>query len=193
MKTQIKLNHLVLTITFLLFVSGAAAFGQGTIQIQNSALTRIKYQANCDVAPVDAPVGSIVIGVFWGTSPDQLTMSPVTLGLIGAGIIGGGAVYALPGSTEGQSIFLQIKGWDATAPDFRSSAHQGQTDILQVTLGPTAGPGTVIWQSAAGTSPVRFKPFVVAPLCPEPGVMALAAVGGFAFLISKRRVFGKRA
>jgi len=64
----------------------------------------------------------------------------------------------------------------------------GETAIRQVTLGPTAGPGAVIWQTATGTNPNRFYPMLVSTLaCPEPSTLALGALGGLFLLLLRRK------
>jgi hypothetical protein len=59
-------------------------------------------------------------------------------------------------------------------------------------LAPTAGPGAVIWQTATGTNPNRFRPLVVhadlsQPCIPEPSTLALAALGGLLLLFFRRK------
>jgi len=181
-----------LLLTLALAAAVTAAYAQGTVQFVNSALTRVTQQGIGNV-PTTAAFN---YGLFWGTSqtgPFTLvqplgTSSTATAGLIGGGA---GAVYAVTGSTEGQSVWLQVKGWDASFGNDWLAASTGglwfgQTDVRQVTLGPTAGPGTVIWQTASGTNPNRFNPLVLLPV-PEPSTLALAGLGAAALMIFRRR------
>ena len=187
LKNNPKTNSMKKTLLTLALValSAAATYAQGTIQFANSALTKIKYEQTAGVL-VDAPVGVAVFGVYWGASADQLTLVPTLANVTTAGIINGGSVFAIPGSAEGQTVFMQIKAWDASAANFAGSLHQGATDVRQVTLGPTAGPGTVIWQTASGTNANRFKPFNI-NIVPEPSVVALGALGLGALLLRRRK------
>lgn len=171
----------------LVGLSAVATYAQGTVQFANSALSKVKYQADSAAAVVDAPTGT-KIGLFWGTSADNLALVTPTSAIgATAGIWAGGTVYPIAGSQEGQRVFLKIAGWDASAGDnFRSSLHYGESSVVQATLGPTAGPGTVIWQSATGTSTERMKPFTIV-LVPEPSVIALGALGLGALLLRRRK------
>lgn len=182
----------------ILGASMAMASAQGTIQFLNSSLSKVKYQTGAALA-VDAPTGT-KIGVFWGT--DAAGASAITgLGRgtlvtptasIGAtpGIWYGGAVYPIPGTEQGQRVWLKIAGWDAGVGDnFAASFHYGERLAVSVALGPTAGPGTVVWQSAAGVATDRMKPFFIMgnPIIPEPSVLAMSAVAGAWFFLSCRR------
>jgi len=91
------------------------------------------------------------------------------------------SVFFLPDTNPGDVVSLQIRAWDS------GRGYYGATDVRQVTLGPTAGPGTVIWQTATGSNPNRFHPMVINPLvCPEPSTFVLGALGGVALLFRWR-------
>jgi hypothetical protein len=180
--------------------SAAATYAQGTIQFLNSSLSRLMYQ-EVPGGPITTtlPAGTHV-GAFWGTDaggaaalvgagrgtiagPTSLTAAN---GLWPATGAPGGAVYQVAGSTEGQRVWLKIAAWvggDAQAPTGWS--HYGESTVVSVVLGPTAGPGTVVWQGGGGTATDRAKPFVVT--VPEPSVIALGALGLGALLLVRRR------
>ncbi len=83
---------------------------QGTIQFLNSALSKIRA-ANWDGTFVgDAPVGTVV-GVFYGSSPDSLTLAEPTVRMTTPGLFNGGVVYALPGTNPGETISIKIAAW----------------------------------------------------------------------------------
>lgn len=153
--------------------SSAAAFGQGSIQFLNNALSRLSLQATNGGGVQAAPLGTVV-GVFWGTSSNALTFEPrpVTIDLT-PGVFIGATVYGLQGSAPEQSVFLKVAAWynvegvtPTTAPQGRRSngiTHYGESEVISVTLGPTSGPGTVIWQGSGGTALNRAKPFTLTP------------------------------
>jgi hypothetical protein len=182
--------------------SAAATYAQGTIQFLNSALSRLQYQELLN-GPINTalPAGTHV-GAYWGTdaagSAGLVGMGRGTIAgatsLTAAGGIWpapgspGGAVYPVAGSQEGQRVWLKIAAWvggDAQAPT-GGITHYGESTVVSVVLGPTAGPGTVVWQGTAGTATDRAKPFVVAPI-PEPSVIALGALGLGALLLRRRK------
>jgi hypothetical protein len=85
---------------------------------------------------------------------------------------------------------MRIKGWDAAyGSDWRAAQSAGarftQTDVRQVTLAATLGPGTVIWQGATGTNPNKFLPLRF--MIPEPSTVFLGALGLGSMLLFRRR------
>ncbi len=191
-KTSMKklVTILVATCCFAAF----SVHAQGTIQFLNSALSKIKYQENVGSAAVDCPIGAVV-GVFYGATPDSLTLATPTARVTAPGLFSGGTVYALPGTNPGESVYLKIAGWYnavGTTPDLAPQGphspgftHWGESGIVQTTaLGPTAGPGTVVFQGPSGTNPNRARPFC---LCiPEPSTWAVLGLG-FGVLVLRRR------
>jgi len=176
-------------------VSVVGVFAQGTIQFLNSGLSPVKSHDGPGSTPVNAPTGTR-IGVFWGATRDNLTLQTPTA-TIGAtpGVFNGGSAYPLTGTNPGETVFLKFEGWlnkggitPETIPGGPTSpgiTHWGGTETVQTTLlGPSTGPGTVVWQSASGTNPNRVKAFVFA--IPEPSVSALGALGLGALLLRRR-------
>ncbi len=162
---------------------GAPAFAEGTIQFLNTPLNKIKYNEIAGGSSVDAPVGTYV-GVFYGTSPSSLTLAEPTVRIVTAGLFNGGTAYALPGTSPGESVFLKIGAWynpaGPTDPHCVTGGIYGESATIQtIALGPTSGPGTVVWQSPSGTSINRAKPFTMGPFtgCPEPSTVAIFALG----------------
>ncbi len=167
----------------------ASAVAQGTIAFGNSVASRI-YTCNDypgSPARLAAALDGFTFGVFFGpagSSEGALTQAPgtATIGATTPGVLTGAAsVFALPGTEPGQVVSLQIRGWDSTGNVL------GMTGVRQVTLGPTAGPGTVIWQGASGINPNRFDPLLVC--IPEPSTIALGAMAGMFLLFRVRRTF----
>ncbi len=163
---------------------------QGTIAFRNSALTRVKVYTDNPARNATAADG-IKIGVWYGSSPDSLQQAPgtATIGNTAGVMLGAAPVYALPGTEAGQTVALQIRAWN-------DLGWCGVTDVRQVTLGLTAGPGAVIWQTASATHPNRFTPLIVSlggGICiPEPSTLALGALFG-AFLLFRFRAAGARS
>jgi hypothetical protein len=186
----VKTNLYMLALgTILAFAGEQPLQAQGTIQFFNSALSKLKYDFGPGTVAVDAPAG-VVVGIYWGTSPDNLRLEPRPWTIVIPGLFGSSTatgVYPLTGTNPGETVFLQVRGWhnrDGMTPmaaDQRiftpGITHYGESAVIETTaLGPVAGPGTVIWQGPTGVSPNRAKPFVVT-CCPEPSTWALAGLG----------------
>jgi hypothetical protein len=186
----------------LVGLSVAATHAQGTIQFLNSALSRLLYQ-EVPGGPIttDVPVGTHV-AAYWGTDAAGPTAimglgrgtlaGPTSLTALGgiwpAAGAPGGPVYPVTGTQEGQRVWLKIAAWiggDPQSPTTRSPDRYAESSVVSVVLGPTAGPGTVVWQSLSGTATDRAKPFVLA--IPEPSVWSISTLGLGAFLLCRRK------
>ena len=172
------MRKLLLTLG-LIGITVASTLAQGTIAFGNSALTRITI-ADTGISNRNATTADgIKVGVFFGpagSSADQLVMAPgiATIGSTAGILVNAPSVFALPGTEPDQVVSLQIRGWN-------DLGWRAETRVAQVTLGETAGPGTVIWQTASGTNPNRFTPMVT--MVPEPSSIAIGMIGAlFAFL-----------
>jgi hypothetical protein len=148
-----------------------AANGQGTVAFGNSALTAVKLD-NGTGGLVALPLGlPLYYGFFWGTNIDSLALveSLGTPSAIAQGVINvsGGSAFPIPGGTPGQVVYAQVRGWSSEfgtnwqTASYTSNAFFGETDVRQIMLGASGGPGTVIWQSATGTNLSRFNPLVL--------------------------------
>lgn len=182
-------------LTIALAVTAAVAYGQGTIQFANSTLTRVRMEDPVGTfVQVPTTANLINYGVFWSTTQDgtyTLALPVVGNSTTSAGIIPGGNNYALTGTEASTAYWLYVAGWTASfGNDWQSAMTQGTwwgtTDKRQVMLGPAAGPGTVIWQSASGTNPNRFLPLVLHPV-PEPSTLAIVGLGMASLLIFRRK------
>ena len=175
-----------LLLTLALAVTTTLCHGQGIIAFGNSALTKVRI---CDNGNFRNPTSSegLVFGVFVNGS--ETPAGPVVGIGANAGIINAPSVYALAGTYEGEIVSLQIRAWDGGLDWRQARLYYGETDVRQVTLGPTAGPGQVIWQTASGTNPNRFLPLTIYldyP-CPEPTTLALGALAGLSLLFCRRK------
>jgi hypothetical protein len=188
-----------LLLTLAIAATAALAHGQGTIGFNNGASSRIAVCSGGLPLRYATAADNLQMGIFVGPcgSDDYcLRMLPeFPLGLIRPGNADGiftvpnGTIYPIPGFDIGTEPFAQVRVWDMVfGLDWEtargtSGTLYGQTDIRQLNpLGPSAGPGTVIWQSATGTNPNRFRPFVLSRglsdrCIPEPGVWTLLGLG----------------
>jgi hypothetical protein len=184
-----------LLLTLALVATTAASYAQGTIAFGNTIASRVKYVVG-SAAAIDLPTTVRAnFGVFWGTSADNLTLNAGPLGTSStssAGIIVGAGTYAIANSSELQTVFMQIRGWDAAFGNDWAAAKAagnvlwGQTDVRQVTLAATLGPGTAIWQSATATDPKKFGPMTLS-IVPEPSTIALGVLGLGSLLLFRRK------
>jgi hypothetical protein len=183
----------VLLTLAMVALTTVASFAQGTIAFGNGTLTRVTVR-NLDGSVRGNATAADALGfyVFFGaagtTDPAALTrvdqaVPVATIGTVEGIMINAPSIFPLPGTEPGQIVSLQIRAWDLATGGQRMA---GQTDIRQVTLAPTAGPGTVIWQGANGTNPNRFNPLVV-NIVPEPSTIALAVLGLGSLLLFRRR------
>ncbi len=185
-------------IVFLILASIAlavAGYGQGSIQFLNPPTVLIRWQGTVQPVPVDINAG-LYYGIFIGPSADALSDQPAGPLATGSStapgrMTGVPAVYLLEGTQPGQIVFAQIRAWDKRfGTDWRTarthdSSYYLETDIRQLEpLGPSSGPGTVIWQGATGTSANRFFAMSTVPNVdvPEPNAWALLGLGALTLI-----------
>jgi hypothetical protein len=171
----------------LVALTAIPTYAQGTIAFGNGTLTRVQLALPGQTVRYCSAADALNFYVFFGpagaTDRDALTQvqqadPKATIGNTAGIMINAPSVFAIPGTEPGQVVSLQIRAWNANRSFF------GETDIRQVTLGATAGPGQVIWQSASGTNPNRFLPMTSVP---EPSTIALAVLGLLSLLLFRRR------
>ena len=189
----------------LLFVIGFStiailAHGQGTIAFVGSGL-RIQFR---NLLGGDAPVPfPCNLAVYFAETPEtwQGPVTPFGRSSAETGIVTGPSLLQIPGTEGGQVVSMQIYAWNAQFGEdpyqaWLAGAGTAATEVRQVTLAPTAGPGTVIWQPANGTHPNRFMPLTfwnggiggpAPPVVPEPSTLALGALGGLLLLLRFRK------
>jgi hypothetical protein len=151
-----------------IFAALDLAYADGAIQFRNNTLTRMKMMA-FGGSLVDVPLGaSIVYGVFFSYSNEcpTLVMPLGTASTTTPGLIDAPSPFVIPGTSEGDTVYLHIKSWGLGfgANWCDSMRHQlslaGVTGPIRVTLGGTNTP-TTIWQGLTGTNPNRFTPLIV--------------------------------
>ena len=178
------MKKLLLTIGFI-GCTVASALAQGTIAFGNSALTRITVHDSPGNRRNLTVADGVMFGAFYGpagSTQDQLVMAPgiATIGPVAGILINAPSVFALPGTEPGQVVSLQIRAWN-------DQGWWGQTKVAQVTLGPTAGPGTVIWQTS-DTNPNRFT---LLHIIPEPSSITIGLLGAIVAVLTGRKATRK--
>jgi hypothetical protein len=194
------MKKLLLTLAFAAAAT-VASYAQGTITFANTVASRIMLDADGSgpQAAVAVPGGTALnYGVFWGaagTAESGLTLNEGPVGTAhatSAGIINAGSPYQIVGGAELSTVSIQIRAWSSSfgrdweTASRTSGALYGKTDVRQVRLAATAGPGTIIWQGSTGTAADRFTAFTVSPV-PEPSTIALAVLGLGSLLLFRRR------
>jgi hypothetical protein len=178
----------------------ATSYGQGTIIFPNTIGSRVQWETAAGSRTyVNVPIGApIVYGVFWGTTADSLQLNGGPLGTAstaGIGIINAPSVYALTGTTPGDTYFMKVGGWSSQFQrDFATAKttpgvggvnnYYGETGIRSFKTGPDTGPGTVIWSTL---DPLLFSPLKLDIVVPEPSVIALGVLGVGALLLRRRK------
>jgi hypothetical protein len=186
-------------LTLALAVAATFANGQGTLQFANGTLTRFQLDRHDGSARVNVPIDTqLIYGLFWGTSAANVSQTPQSptggqnTAATGAGLISvpNGTAYQLPGTNPGDVVFVQIRGWSSSfGSDWQAASRTvgaiyGQTDVRSFTLGPSAGPGTVLWSNSDTT---KFRPMLLEVVVPEPSTIALAVLGLGSLLLFRRR------
>jgi len=179
----------------LVALTTVASYAQGTIQFNNSALTRVMVAIPGQAVRQANASDNLIIGVYYGPEGIQSDtdarwqLAPGTASVGAGGILANASGnFPLPGTNPGDVVSLQIRAWTT------DGSLSGQTRIIntfqtsqtgeRLGLGPTAGPGYVIWQTATSTNPQRFTPLVIIP---EPSTIALAVLGLGSLLLFRRR------
>ena len=183
---------LVLVVLAALWLGGIAAVAQ-TVDFANVrafATPADRRVYNLDGTPL---VGThFAAQLYYGTAADSLTpvtsspvtfrdpASPTTSGLEGTWI---GATRTLTGRALGETVFLQVRVWDATGGlTYDQAISNGRL------WGNSAAFTYYIWPVATG-DPTQFfmdnlRSFT---LVPEPSVIGLAIIGSGALFVLKRR------
>jgi len=171
-----------LLVIALVAMSTVASFAQGTINPLNGSLTRVKIDLNGDgVGDRNATAADgLQFAVFYGAAgsaqPDKVA-GVMTIGTTDGVLVGLPSILALAGAGDaGTVVSLQIHA-------FNDAHWDGLTDVKQVTLAPSAGPGSVVWSSSPNAA--RFSPMIIT--VPEPSTIALGVLGLGSLLLFRRR------
>jgi hypothetical protein len=177
----------ILIVAALALTSGSLCFAQGTLNFQNGGPGVNAIVNTAAGAPAEG--SSYMAELWWGADVGSLVGSGITTAF-GTGASAGyffGGVATLPGTTTGQSVFVQARAWDATggATDYATAANApsgfiGESNIIPITLGGSTTPPPFM----VGLDSFNLHP--VAPV-PEPATFALAGLGAVALLLFRRR------
>lgn len=163
----------------LVAMAAVSSFAQGTVAFGNSALTRVLVREASGATRNATAADGLTISIWFGpagSGRDALAQAGTAQIGATAGVFGAPSVFALTGTEPNQVVSLQVRA--------EGGGLAGETEVKQVTLGQTAGPGAVIWQTATGTNPNRFTPLIVVP---EPSTIALGVLGLGSLLLFRRR------
>ena len=164
-----------------------------------------------------APTAGIAYALFYsditkGGTANNLSFATAVGNSANAGVIAGNSVFAVPGSDPGDTVALMIISYDASlgvnsngvashiigVPGAGPSGPMAgqwdgsgkwfaQSPTIQVVLGPTPGPGSVMFgtsdASHIGTAGGGTDVFPV----PEPSLLTLAGLGAAGMMIFRRR------
>jgi hypothetical protein len=198
------MKKLLLTLAFAaLAVVGSQA--QGTIQFQNTALTRMLLRASDSTATVQLPVAGTVVngaampaisyGVFVNGSQTPIASLGANSTSVGIITVPLGTAFPIPGVDAGQTASIQIRGWNSTyGADWRAAQAAfnagtvgtifGESTVGNFVLGPSSGPGVVIW---SGSDTTKLRPMTLVQIVPEPSTIALGVLGLGSLLLFRRR------
>lgn len=182
-------------------LTAAGASAQGTINFGNGIPSRVQFR---DLLGGTHPVAfPFNVAVYFAETPGEWQGPVLPLGrsISSTGDFTGPAILQIPGTEAGQVVSMQIYAWNAQFGDdpyqaWLAGAGTAATDVRQVELGMTAGPGTIIWQGEGGTNPNRFTPLTFwnsgfggppPPVVPEPSTLTLGALGGLLLLLRCRK------
>ncbi len=132
-----------------------------------------------------APGPNHVAQIYWGTSADFASMTPIGSPVAlpsggGAGFVNSGAVD-VTGASFNQMIHYSIGAWDSTTGGtFESATIRGNSTPVALTLGADA--------LATPPNVNTFASFQLQTVVvPEPSTIALGIIGGLALLLRRRR------
>ena len=179
-------------------LAGGTGTGGTNSLVPTSAVAPFGYYTTLLISSTslaDSPTAAGWSQVALSGSPSTLLLGTnyITAGSMNA--IGGGAAgWAVNGYGAGATPYIMLVGWSASlgnnwaaveaqaaSESWLAPGYFGFSQVGQITLGPVGGPATSIYgASATGTG-------IVMDTVPEPGTMALAGLGGLAFMLLRRR------
>ncbi len=143
----------------LFWLSTASMQGQGTVQLLNSPLSALKFEATPGTPLVDAPVGTEValLRYEWDSARSNFIvhLAPPRVTINFPGILNGSSMHSVDGVAPGQTMSFMVAAWYGNHYGHSARVHSSS-------LGPAEGPGTAIWIGSSGSGGgVRAKPFAL--------------------------------
>jgi hypothetical protein len=180
----------------VLLASVAYLQAQGTVNFANAAATRVNYSASVPVlGGTGVQVGQFTVGLYYaplsaGATPADVLWSAMSL-LTTTGIAPAagrflGGVATTPSSTAGGvDAYFAVRVWQNTFASYEEAAAGGGYRNLTTTIfrNATGNPSSVPPGAAAAMSGFTGVNNVV----PEPGTIALGALGALGLLFIRRR------
>lgn len=157
----------------LLALATVGAYAQGTVNFAN-----VGGGVN---APVSGPNGLLGAGfsaqLYAGASADSLAAVGAPANFLANGLFSGGA-RTITGVAGGATAWIRV---DAMSAD---GSLTGSSNVFSVTAG---GAGTPPSPPSSLTGLQSFSVSAAGPVIPEPSTVALALLGGIAFLFARRK------
>lgn len=184
------------------------AFAQGQVSFANVSTALISTNGGSATGPAGGPIASFYYALFYSTSATTIgTMTQ--LGSIGTNTVtagrftgGSGSALApvLAGVNIGANVNIILAGWSANlgltyAGAALAAANNGALNTAQnayfgvsTLANMVAGGGATPIPTVMGTTAAQIPGFslTLVPI-PEPGTMALAALGGASLLLFRRK------
>lgn len=201
-----------LTTLAILAATALTAMAQGTMQFQNLGTSPVRIVRGTATVTANAlQSDNLVVAMFWGNSASNVVnLGGTALMSVTAGVIAGSTVFPVAGTAPNDVLFFQVAAWDQSfgttlagmqaciaAQGVWGSAGSAWTGFigspgygvlgpaLSFTLGPTAGPGTVMFGGPTATGVFHF--FATGGNVPEPSTLALGGLGIASLLLFRRR------
>jgi hypothetical protein len=191
----------ILLFTFCLGLVASTVYGQGTVAFANTINAQTHITNAVTGAKVATTAGLLNYGLFVGTAGTSsnsldLATSPSSVAAVvgnsttAAGRFDGGANYQIGGYAASASVAIQVRAWSASfgndwlTASTTPGALYGVSRVATLNLGPSSGPGTVLFNP---TDPLKLTGFSVYQVVPEPSTIALGLMGLGATLVLIRR------
>ena len=183
----------------LVVLLGSVAYlqAQGTVNFANSAATRVNYDATSVISPgAGVPVGAFTVGLYYaplsaGGSASEVPWSAMSLlattGIApAAGRFLGGVVTTPATTAGGADAYFAVRVWENAYASYDAAVAGGGYRNLTDTIfqNATGNPSSVPPGAAAALSGFSGISNVNVP---EPGTLALGALGALGLLFIRRR------
>lgn len=199
----------------LLFLAAATtmAFAQGQVSFQNGSTSLVTTNAVNNgpaTGPAGGPIGSFYYALFYSTSGTTIAtmtqLGSIATNTAAAGRLQGGSGSAnapiLTGVNIGANVNVILAGWSsnlgstysaaaaaaaANNPANIEGAYFGVSTLATMVAGGGATPIPTVMGTTSSQIPAFNLNLLPVTSVPEPGTMALAALGGASLLLFRRK------